>query len=331
MSRRLYIFKSGRLSRKQNTLFVLEENGTKNYIPVENVSEIHCFGNLDFNKDALEFLTQNGIPIHIYNHYEYYIGTYYPREYLESGELILQQVDHYKDDQKRLTIARKFVEGSIKNMLSVISYYENRGKDLSTIESKLKKILDELPRAYNVDALMGLEGNSRDTYYEAFDIIIDDTDFPFESRTRQPPSNELNAMISFGNSMIYTTTLSEIYKTHLDPRIGYLHTTNFRRFSLNLDVSEIFKPIIVDRTIFSLVNRKIITRNDFSPHLKGIYMNENGKKKFVEEFEQQLSTTIFHSKIKKKVSYKYLIRLELYKLEKHFLGDKEYDPYISKW
>ncbi|MCL4408083.1 MAG: type I-B CRISPR-associated endonuclease Cas1b [Thermotogae bacterium] len=331
MSRRLYVFKSGRLSRKQNTIFIEQEDGTKNYIPIENVSEIHCFGNLDFNKDALEFLTQNGIPLHLYNHYEYYIGTYYPREYLESGELILQQVEYYKSDEKRLDLARRFVQGSIENMLAVISYYKNRGKDLLETEIKLKAFLDEIFKTENVDVLMGLEGNSRNTYYSAFDKIIDNSDFPFVNRTRQPPSNEVNALISFGNSIIYSTVLSEIYKTHLDPRIGYLHTTNFRRFSLNLDVAEIFKPIIVDRSIFSLINKRIITKNDFSPHLQGIYMNENGKKKFVEEIENQLSTTISHPKIKKKVSYKYLIRLELYKLEKHFLGDKEYIPYISKW
>jgi len=331
MSRRLYIFKSGRLSRKQNTIFIEQEDGTKNYIPVENVSEIHCFGNLDFNKDALEFLTQNGIPLHLYNHYEYYIGTYYPREYLESGELILQQAEYYKDNQKRLNLARRFVQGSIENMLAIISYYKNRGRDLLSIEDKLKEFLQEISTIESVDTLMGLEGNSRNTYYSAFDKIIDNSDFPFVSRTRQPPSNEVNALISFGNSIIYSTVLSEIYKTHLDPRIGYLHTTNFRRFSLNLDVSEIFKPIIVDRSIFSLINKKIITKSDFSPHLQGIYMNESGKKKFVEEIENQLSTTISHPKIKKKVSYKYLIRLELYKLEKHFLGDKEYIPYVSKW
>lgn len=331
MSRRLYIFKSGRLSRKQNTIFIEQEDGTKNYIPVENVSEIHCFGNLDFNKDALEFLTQNGIPLHLYNHYEYYIGTYYPREYLESGELILQQAEYYKDNQKRLNLARRFVQGSIENMLAIISYYKNRGRDLLSIEDKLKEFLQEISTVESVDTLMGLEGNSRNTYYSAFDKIIDNSDFPFVNRTRQPPSNEVNALISFGNSIIYSTVLSEIYKTHLDPRIGYLHTTNFRRFSLNLDVSEIFKPIIVDRSIFSLINKKIITKSDFSPHLQGIYMNESGKKKFVEEIENQLSTTISHPKIKKKVSYKYLIRLELYKLEKHFLGDKEYIPYVSKW
>ena len=85
-----------------------------------------------------------------------------------------------------------------------------------------------------------------------------------------------NALISFSNSIIYTQVLSEIYQIHLDPRIGYLHTTNFRRFTLNLDVSEIFKPVIGDRTIFPCINKKIITEKDFDKDLKGIILNDRG-------------------------------------------------------
>ncbi len=332
MGRRLYIFKSGRLSRKNNTLFIENQNdNTKRYIPVENVSEIHMFGEVDFNKDALEFLSQNEILLHLYNKYEYYTGSFYPREHLRNGEILLKQSEHYQQSAKRLAIARKFVEGSIKNMMVVIKYYKNRGKDLSTILKKLNGFLEEIKIVKNVDSLMGVEGNSRDTYYGAFDIIINDKKFPFNVRSRRPPSNELNAMISFGNSIMYSTILSEIYKTHLDPSIGYLHTSNFRRFSLNLDVSEIFKPILVDRTIFSMLNKKTIKKSDFSSHLNGIYMNENGKIRFIEALEKQLSTTVLHPKLKRKVSYKYMIRLELYKLEKHFLGDEEYEPYVSRW
>lgn len=89
---------------------------------------------------------------------------------------------------------------------------------------------------------MAVEGNAREIYYSAFDIIVDNEDFAFAKRTRRPPQNRLNALISFGNSLLYVTVLGEIYRTHLDPRIGFLHATNFRRFSLNLDVAEIFKP-----------------------------------------------------------------------------------------
>lgn len=145
------------------------------------------------------------------------------------------------------------------------------------------------------------------------------------------PKCTLDLGKSFGNSLLYTTVLSEIYKTHLDPRIGYLHTTNFRRFTLNLDVSEVFKPIIVDRIIFYLLNKGIIKPKDFDRRLGGLYLKESGRRSFVEKFEERLSTTVKYRKIGKKVSYRRLIRLELYKIEKYLIGEEEYKPFVSEW
>ena len=178
---------------------------------------------------------------------------------------------------------------------------------------------------------MALEGNSKEEYYRTFDVILDNPDFVFEKRTRRPPKNNLNTLISFGNSLIYTVVLSEIYKTHLDPRIGYLHATNFRRFTLNLDVAEIFKPIIVDRLIFSLVGKKVITAKDFEKDMGGILLKDSARKRFVEELDVRLRTTISLRRMNRKVSYRRLIRLELYKLEKHLLGETSYSPYVSQW
>jgi CRISPR-associated protein Cas1 len=178
---------------------------------------------------------------------------------------------------------------------------------------------------------MAIEGNIREKYYTVFDTVLDDSDFTFQKRSRRPPKNPINALISFGNMLLYTSVLSEIYKTHLDPRIGYLHTSNFRRFSLNLDVAEIFKPILVDRLIFSLVNKGIIKKKHFSKELPGFYLKEDSRKIFVEKWEERMQTTVKCYKIKHKVSYRRLLRLELYKLEKHFLGETEYEPYISEW
>lgn len=119
---------------------------------------------------------------------------------------------------------------------------------------------------------MGLEGNMRNLDHQALDAIVDNPLFTFEKRTRRPPRNHMNTLISFGNSILYTTILSEIYKTHLDPRIGFLHATNFRRFTLNLDIAEIFKPIIVDRTIFTLIGRNQLTEADFESEMGGILL-----------------------------------------------------------
>ena len=130
---------------------------------------------------------------------------------------------------------------------------------------------------------------------------------------------------------MYTTVLSEIYETQLDPRIGYLHSTNNRRFTLNLDIAEIFKPIIVDRVIFSLINKKMLTKDDFQKEMRGIILNEKGKRKFIEEYNEKLSTTIKHKDLNTRVSYKRLIRLEIYKLQKYITENEEYKGFVAKW
>jgi CRISPR-associated protein Cas1 len=131
--------------------------------------------------------------------------------------------------------------------------------------------------------------------------------------------------------MIYNYALSEIYQTHLDPRIGFLHTSNFRRFSLNLDIAEIFKPVIGDRVIFSVLNKNIITKNDFEKDMEGIILKDNGKKKFLQQMEERLKSTINYKKLNRNVSYRRLIRLELYKLEKHLMDEEEYLPFVMEW
>ena len=332
MRQTMYILSSGTLERQQNTLVFRDGVGKKRYMPVETIADIQIFGELDFNKRFLEFLTQNEITMHFFNHYGYYIGSFYPREYYNSGYLILKQSEHYLDSHKRMDLARRFVFGAINNMKKVLEYYARRGiDDLSNTLEELNQINPAVEMQNSPEALMAVEGNAREIYYSAFDIIVDNEDFAFAKRTRRPPQNRLNALISFGNSLLYVTVLSEIYRTHLDPRIGFLHATNFRRFSLNLDVAEIFKPIFVDRLIFSLINKNQLKAKDFSSGVEGVYLSETGRQKFIEEWEKRLRTTIDHPTLRRKVSYRRLIRLDLYKIEKHLLGDHPYEPYASRW
>jgi CRISPR-associated protein Cas1 len=178
---------------------------------------------------------------------------------------------------------------------------------------------------------MAVEGNARQVYYSSFNEILKNPKFNFTQRSRRPPRDAINSLISFGNSIIYSITLSQIYQTQLDSRIGYLHSTNGRSFSLNLDVSEIFKPILVDRAIFSVVNKKIITEKDFQKDLGGIILKENSRKTFAQELTDKLSATIKLPNLSYRVSYKRLIRLELYKLQKHLTEGIVYEPFMAKW
>ena len=330
MKKRIYIFNNGELKRKQNTLYFETDEGRK-FIPVEGVSDFLIFGEITINKKLLEFLSQNQILLHFFNHYGYYTGTYYPREYYNSGLIILKQAEHYLDYGKRLILAKKFIEGSILNIQKVLGYYARRDVDLDDEISSISRLFESVIACSSIEELMALEGNVRDYYYRSFDKIINNSDFCFENRSRRPPANRLNAMISFGNSLLYVELLSEIYKTHLDPRIGFLHSTTSRRFTLNLDVAEVFKPVVVDRSIFSLLNKRVIKRSHFVEKLGGIYLKESGRKVFLEHWEQRLKSTIKHRSLNRNVSYRRLLRLELYKIEKHLLGDEEYHPFVARW
>ena len=330
MKETIYIFSSGRLQRKDNTLYFESENEDRKYIPVEHVKEIFIFGEVDFNKKVLEFLSQKEIMLSYFNHYGYYMGTFYPREHYNSGYMIVNQVKHYIEAKLRLFIAKCFCEGAAQNCLKILKYYNRRGKNLEKEILDIETKLVEIASQATIEDLMAVEGQIKQLYYQSFNKIIHNEDFTFEKRSRRPPKDYINTLISFSNSMIYNYALSEIYQTHLDPRIGFLHTSNFRRFSLNLDVAEIFKPVIGDRTIFSVLNKQIITKKDFEKNLHGILLKDNGRKKFLQQLEEHLKNTVKHKKLNRSVSYRRLIRLELYKLEKHLMDEEEYVPFVME-
>jgi CRISPR-associated protein Cas1 len=130
---------------------------------------------------------------------------------------------------------------------------------------------------------------------------------------------------------MYTATITEIYNTQLNPTISYLHEPSERRFSLSLDISEVFKPIIVDRVIFKLLNKKILSMDDFSEDLNRSILTEKGRRIFLKEWEVKMAETIKHRGLKRNVSYRSLIRMECYKLEKHLIGGERYKPLVMWW
>ena len=182
----------------------------------------------------------------------------------------------------------------------------------------------------DVPELMGIEVNIRKVYYDSWNIIINQ-DIAFEKRVKNPPDNAINSLISYVNTIIYTRVLSEIYKTQLNPTISYLHEPSERRFSLCLDIAEIFKPIIADRLIFSMLNKRQITEKDFEEGLNFTYIKDEARKNITREIDLRLQTKIKHKKLDKEVSYEYLMRLEVYKLIKHLLEDEEYEGFKMWW
>ncbi|PZX05810.1 CRISPR-associated endonuclease Cas1 [Psychrobacillus insolitus] len=145
-------------------------------------------------------------------------------------------------------------------MLRNLRRHKENTEDVINEMIKMKKMV---PTADSIQMLMGIEGKARAYYYQGFNGIIKNEDFLFKKREKRPPSDPINALISFGNSLMYTAVLSEIYKTQLSPTISFLHEPASRRFSLSLDIAEIFKPLIMDNLIFSLINNRTIRIHHF--------------------------------------------------------------------
>lgn len=338
MKKTYYLFNPGHLERKDNSLKFTpieeDENGIERdaqprYLPVENISDLYVFGSLSAKSSLYNFLGQNDIAVHFFDYYENYTGSFMPKDFLLSGRMLLCQTAYYQDKKKRIVIARKFIEGAAFNMLKNLKYYNKRGRDIDAIIARIEQYATAINATTAVDELMGLEGNIRMSYYEAFDLILND--FEMGNRTKQPPSNEVNALISFGNMMCYSQCLRAIHQTQLNPTISYLHTPGERRYSLSLDVSEIFKPLLVDRVIFKVLNKKELQEKHFDKKMNKCLLNESGKKIFVKAFEERLNETIQHRSLNRSVSYKHLIKLECYKLSKHLLGMEEYKPFKMWW
>lgn len=330
MKQSFYVYSSGELKRKDNTLQFTTYEGEKRDIPVERISDIYVMSEMTFNTNFINYISKYGIPMHFFNHYSFYTGSYYPRESLLAGQMLVRQVEHYTDDSKRLVIARKFIEAAADNIYRNLRYYNGRGKDVSVYMREIDSLRRGIPSAEKVDELMGIEGNIRKSYYSAWNVIVDQ-DIRFKKRVMHPPDNMINSLISYVNSLIYTKALSEIYKTQLDPTISYLHEPGVRRYSLCLDLTEVFKPLIGDRLIFSLLNRRQITEGSFTKELNFMHLKQDASRLIVSEFENRLKKTIMHRELGRKVSYQYLMRLEAYKLIKHLIGEKEYEGFRIWW
>jgi CRISPR-associated protein Cas1 len=335
MKKSYYLFNPGRMSRHDNTLqfIATDTNGKEQpakYIPIETIDNLFVFGSIDANSAMYCFLGKAHIPVHFFDYYEHYSGSFMPKEYLLAGKMQLEQTKAYTNSTKRMHLAQACIEGATFNMVKNLRYYTNRGRELEPIIEQIEKYRNQIALCKNVPELMGIEGNCRQAYYAAFEVII--TDFSMGNRVKRPPSNEVNALISFGNMMCYSLMLNQIYHTQLNPTISFLHEPGARRYSLALDISEVFKPIFVDRLIFTLLNKKELKASHFDNNMNGCLLNKAGKEIFVRAWEEKMKETFQHRALGRSVSYKHLVKLECYKITKYILGlEEKYKPFKANW
>ncbi len=322
MNRRIYITSNGKLSRKSNTLRFESKDGYRD-IPVEQVEEIYVLGEVRFNRKLLSFLLSKGILLHIFSHKGNFLGSFLPLRRKGSSEIIVKEVEIFLDRRKRLDLAKAFVKGAIANMIYVL-----RSKKLNF--SFLSQALVELESVKNYNSLLHIEGKSWNYYYSMWKHIVSSEDFRFAGRFRYPPKDRVNAMISFGNSLLYSFVLNELFRCGLDPRIGYLHSIRKRTFALHFDVSEIFKPLIVDRLVFKLINRKQLQSKHFVNKDDAYFLNKEGKRIFIDNFEKHLRSKVYPNRRKSKLTFYGLVKTECQRLKSAIRNDSKFEPFMME-
>jgi CRISPR-associated protein Cas1 len=323
----LYITQSGTLSRKDNTLF-FENEKIKKIIPIVGIEQIYCLWEVNINSKLLQYLTENKIAIHFFNYYGYYTGSYYPKESYVSWKLLIKQVEHYTDLEKRLKIAKSFVFGIGKNQIYLLKHYYKHWKSVKRYLQAIENNLKDLEKANTPNQVLMIEWTSWDLFYNSFKHFLPE-EFVLNKRVKRPPDNPINALISFWNSVLYTYTLSKLYHTQLNPTISYLHEPFERRFSLALDLAEVFKMPLVFSVIFSLVNKKMLkVEKHFLQEANYAVLNEEWRRIYLKAWDEKVQKVIKHPKLKRNISYGSLIKLDAYKLIKYLIADVDnFEPF----
>ncbi len=326
MKRTLYLNINGRLHRKGSTIYYFTAKGKK-IVPVDQVKAVVAVGRISITSGVISFFAKRGIPLHYFGFYGNYEGTFYPRRRLVSGFALINQAKANLDTMARLEIARAIVEACTKNMLYVLRHHSAKNEHIAQHCQIISDASNQVRFSTSINDLMSIEGRAWIHYYSSIDSAI--TDFSMGTREKQPPNNPINALFSFGNSLLYSSILTQIYHTQLDPAISFLHEPSERRFSLSLDLAEIFKPTIVGTLILRLLNLRILRIEHFDQRVKYCTLTEEGKQIFLSAFDESLRQTLKYPRLKRNVSVEYIFRLECYKLMKHIIENRKFNPYIA--
>jgi len=305
--RSYYIITHGNLFKKDNTLF-FKNKSKEQIIPIEDVRDVFIIAEVSITSQALKMFAKHNVVINFFGVYGNYIGSFYPKDEYELGSVLINQIKHYEDKDKRLYIAKEFVIGSIVNSASMLNLECN---------SFLKKI----ETVGTISELMGLEASFKKIYYKEFE---QQTKLDFGKRTKRPPTTELNTLISFGNSILYGKVLSYIYKSPLNPNISYLHEINKRRMSLALDIAEIFKPIVVDSVIINLAKQKVFDKSFFQKSKDKIILTKSGIRTFLKALDDRMEESVRIEKEQKEYSISALLKIEVLKLLRHIEEQEVY-------
>ena len=345
----LYVDEAGcTLKKTGERLLVVKEGETVRDIPLIHLGQVVLSGNISVTTPVMQTLLNEGIPVVYLSAYGRYQGTLTPKI---SRNSLLRVAQHRVADnpEKCLALAQAFVHGKITNMRIMLQRRKWRNKapnsegfdseDLTNgieMDDKNTDILSgingitamrrKIPRADGLPELLGIEGNASAAYFQSFSAMLKpEMGFNFERRSRRPPADPTNALLSFAYSLLTADLISAIQTVGLDPYVGFFHQQNYGRPCLALDLMEEFRPIIADSVVITLINKRQVKPDDFTQSHGGWFLKDAARKRFYAAYEGRKNETITHPVFKYKLNFRRAVELQVRLLAKYLMG--EIEPY----
>lgn len=258
-----------------------------------------------------------------------------------SGNVLLRQAqyEHARESDRAVVIARNIVAGKVRNSRTSLLRSAREAEDavdendLRSAAAVLEETLSRLQHTVDIDQVRGLEGESASEYFRVFDRMVRSSFravFKFAERSRRPPLDPANALLSFLYTILLNDCVSAVEGVGLDSQMGFLHALRPGRPSLGLDLMEEFRPLLADRVALTLINRGQVTADDFEVRLGGAtWLNDKGRKTVITEYQKRKQDELHHSLLKEKVSLGIMPHIQARLLARHLRGDTDaYTPFI---
>lgn len=324
------------LKKEGQSVVVRVEQESKLRIPIHTLDGIVCFGAISMSPFLMHHCAESNVAVSFLSMYGKFLARV---QGPVSGNVLLRREQYRVADhpEASATIAANMLVGKLANARAVLRRAQRdhgENSDLKTAESRLTQYLRRIENLMPIDQLRGNEGEAAASYFAAFPQLITAKDeaFAFAGRNRRPPTDPVNALLSFTYTLLVHDCRSALEGVGLDPCVGYLHADRPGRPSLALDLMEEFRAFLADRLVLSLINRKQIQPKDFNDSAGGaVSMADAARKTLLATWQKRKQEEITHPYLEEKCKVGLLPHLQAQLLARHLRGDLEaYPPFIWK-
>jgi len=326
------------LSRERDNIVIKQEGKIVNRFPYRIIENIICFSYLGASPSLVQLCNENNIHLSFLTPNGKFCGRFVGTT---NGNVLLRR-EQYRiadDDVRSIEYAKRSLLAKLSNSRKYVLRFKRDHSEkideslFSNVDKELLKSIELVKNAKDKDSLRGIEGNAANTYFRVFNdfVLVNKDDFQFKGRSKRPPLDCVNAMLSFGYSLLTNECQSALETVGLDSYVGFFHTDRPGRASMALDLVEEFRSYIVDRFVFSLINKRQVTKKHFDVKENGsVFLNDKGRSAFIKEWQARKQTEVIHPFINEKVKLMLLPYVQAQLMAKAIRDDlPSYPPFMT--